>query len=72
MKWQKRTRRVKFEPPAAIPEHQLLLDRRQAASILGVSPSTLDRLVRAGILTPLRLNRRPMYPRASVEKVAGK
>lgn len=46
----------------------LLLDRRGAAVLLGVSASTLDRLAREGTLHPVRLRRRVMYRRADLEQ----
>lgn len=45
----------------------LLVDRQAAAQILGgVSMSTLERLIRAGDLTPIRLGRRVMLRRSEL------
>jgi len=42
--------------------------RREMAAILGVSESTLDRAVRAGIVQPVRIGRRPLFdPVATIE-----
>jgi hypothetical protein len=41
---------------------KLALTRCEVAFALGVSPITVDRLTRRGLLCPKRATRRPLYP----------
>jgi hypothetical protein len=42
--------------------------RTEVAGLLGVSPATVDRLTKRGLLRPSRATRRPMYPVAEIER----
>lgn len=44
------------------------MGREAAAERLGVSASTLDRLIRTGVLTAYRIRRRVLVDRSSVER----
>ena len=44
------------------------LDRRETAATLGISTRTLDRLARNGHIRPLRVCRKPLYPRAEISR----
>lgn len=70
MKWNPITRRKMKFAPISVPEGSLLLDRVQAASLLSVSPSTLDRLAASGQITPIRVRRRILYARSEVTAFA--
>jgi len=54
--------RVFFEAP------KLALTRVEAADALDVSPATLDRLVKRGLLRPSRALRRPLFSIAEIER----
>ena len=54
--------RIFFEAP------KLALSRVEAADALNVSPATLDRLVRRGLLHPSRALRRPLFSIAEIER----
>lgn len=54
--------RVFFEAP------KLALTRVEAADALDVSPATLDRLVKRGLLRPSRASRRPLFSIAEIER----
>ena len=54
--------RIFFEAP------KLALTRIEAADALDVSPATLDRLVRRGLLRPSRALRRPLFAIAEIER----
>jgi len=54
--------RIFFEAP------KLALTRVEAADALNVSPATLDRLVRRGLLRPSRALRRPLFSIAEIER----
>ena len=54
--------RIFFEAP------KLALTRVEAADALNVSPATLDRLVRRGLLHPSRAVRRPLFSIAEIER----
>ena len=41
---------------------RLSFSRTEAAEILGLSPITIDRLTKRGLLNPSRATRRPLYP----------
>ena len=47
----------------------LLLDYRSAADVLGVSVSTLRRLVAAGDVSPVRIGRRSLFLRSDLEEL---
>lgn len=54
--------RIFFEVP------KLALTRVEAADALDVSPATLDRLVKRGLLRPSRALRRPLFAIAEIER----
>ena len=54
--------RILFEAP------KLALTRVEAAGALDVSPATLDRLVRRGLLRPSRATGRPLFAIAEIER----
>jgi hypothetical protein len=54
--------RIVFEAP------KLALTRVEAADALDVSPATLDRLVKRGLLRPSRALRRPLFSIAEIER----
>lgn len=41
---------------------KLSLTREEAAVALGISPATIDRLIKRGLLRPSRATRRPLLP----------
>ena len=47
---------------------KLALTRVEAADALDVSPATLDRLVKRGLLRPSRALRRPLFSIAEIER----
>ena len=47
---------------------KLALTRKEAAAALGVSPITVDRLTKRGLLNPSRATRRPLYPVWEIER----
>ncbi len=47
---------------------KLALTRIEAADALDVSPATLDRLVKRGLLRPSRALRRPLFAIAEIER----
>ena len=54
--------RILFEAP------KLALTRVEAADALNISPATLDRLVKRGLLRPSRAVRRPLFSIAEIER----
>ncbi len=54
--------RILFEAP------KLALTRVEAADALNISPATLDRLVKRGLLRPCRALRRPLFAIAEIER----
>jgi len=42
--------------------------RKEASHIIGVSPVTLDRLTKRGLINPSRATRRPLYPKWEIER----
>ena len=54
--------RIFFEAP------KLALTRVEAADALDVSPATLDRLVKRGLLHPSRALRKPLFAIAEIER----
>lgn len=47
---------------------RLALSRHEAAGILGISPISIDRLVKRGLLKPSRATRRPLFPVWELER----
>jgi DNA-binding transcriptional MerR regulator len=47
---------------------KLALTRTEAAEALGISPVTIDRLTKRGLLRPSRATRRPLYPVWEIER----
>ena len=47
---------------------RLSFSRAEAAEILGLSPITIDRLTKRGLLNPSRATRRPLYPIWELER----
>lgn len=47
---------------------RLSFSRTEAAEILGLSPITVDRLTKRGLLNPSRATRRPLYPIWELER----
>ena len=47
---------------ASEPAHRLAYTREETAALLGVTPSTIDRVTKRGLLRPSRATRRPLYP----------
>jgi len=54
--------RILFEAP------KLALTRVEAADALDISPATLDRLVKRGLLRPSRALRRPLFSIGEIER----
>jgi len=57
-----RDQRILFEAP------KLALTRVEAADALNISPATLDRLTKRGLLRPSRATRRPLYSIGEIER----
>ena len=51
-----------------IPSPRLALTRVEAATALGVSAVTIDRLAQRGLFRPSRATRRPLYPTWELER----
>jgi len=47
---------------------KLALNRIEAADAIGVSPATIDRLTKRGLLRPCRATRRPLYAVKEIER----
>ena len=47
---------------------RLAFTRTEAADSLGISPVTVDRLTKRGLLRPSRATRRPIYPVWELER----
>lgn len=57
--------------PTALTEYgrsRLALTRVEAAKALGVTPNTVDRLAKRGLLRPSRATRRPLSPIWELER----
>ena len=56
--------------PTNTDTHQgkLALSRVEAAQVLGISPITIDRLVKRKLLHPSRATRRPLFPVWEIER----
>ncbi|MGO8678594.1 MAG: helix-turn-helix domain-containing protein [Limisphaerales bacterium] len=50
------------------PHQRLSYTRTAAARLLGISPNSLDRLVRRGLLRPSRALRRPLFSISELER----
>lgn len=46
---------------ASEPAQRLAYTREEAAALIGVTPSTIDRMVKRGLLHPSRATRRPLF-----------
>jgi hypothetical protein len=49
-------------------QNKLALTRSEAAQAIGVSPITIDRLAKRGLIHPSRATRRPLYPIGEIER----
>ena len=49
-------------------DERLAFTRKEAAQLLGVSPVTIDRLAKRGLLRPSRATRRPLYSKREIER----
>ncbi|WOO42362.1 helix-turn-helix domain-containing protein [Rubellicoccus peritrichatus] len=47
---------------------RLAYTREEAAAVLGLSPVSIDRLTKRGLLRPSRATRRPLYPITEIER----
>ena len=47
---------------------RLAYSRLETAKLLGVSPITIDRLAKRGLLRPSRATRRPLYSKAEIQR----
>lgn len=47
---------------------KLALTRTEAAEALGITPVTIDRLAKRGLLRPSRATRRPLYSVEEIER----
>lgn len=47
---------------------RLAYTRREVAKVIGVSPITIDRLTKRGLLKPSRATRKPLYPIWEIER----
>ena len=47
---------------------KLAFDRRSAATMLGISPASLDHLVQRGLLKPSRALRKPLFAVSELER----
>lgn len=54
--------------PAKQNAPKLALTREEAGLCLGLSPITVDRLTKRGLLRPSRATRRPLYPVWELER----
>jgi excisionase family DNA binding protein len=66
----RKRRTVGGEPEGVVWTAPRLLSRADAAEYLGVSPSTLDGLVRDCRIEPIYLQRKPLFPRAALDRWA--
>lgn len=48
--------------------YKIALTRAEAAEAIGVSPITIDRLTKRGLLKPSRATRRPLYSVKELER----
>jgi DNA-binding transcriptional MerR regulator len=54
------------QPQRVVPK--LALTRTEAAEALGITPVTVDRLAKRGLLRPSRATRRPLYSIEEIER----
>jgi hypothetical protein len=54
-------RNYRKDPPTIRQNKQLAVSRLEAAYMLNISPASLDRLVRRGMINPSRSLRRPLF-----------
>ena len=56
--------------PAETPlnHNRLAYTRTEVAKLLGVTPITVDRLAKRGLLRPNRATRRPLYSHSEIER----
>lgn len=54
--------------PIAFEAPKLALTRVEAAGVINVSPATIDRLVKRGLLRPSRALRRPLFSIVEIER----
>ena len=47
---------------------RLAYSRLETAKLLGVSPITVDRLAKRGVLRPSRATRRPLYSKTEIQR----
>ena len=47
---------------------RLSYSRQETAKLLGVSPITIDRLAKRGLLRPSRAIRRPLYSKSEIQR----
>jgi excisionase family DNA binding protein len=59
---------IPINESATIPQTKLALTREEAASALGISAATIDRLTERGLLKPSRATRRPLFPVSEIER----
>ena len=58
--------KTKLTPNIATPRYAFT--REEAASILGISPVSIDRLTKRGLLRPNRALRRPLYSSEELQR----
>jgi hypothetical protein len=56
------------EPRILFEASKLAFTRVEAAEAINVSPATLDRLTKRGLLRPSRATRRPLYSISEIER----
>ena len=49
-------------------DDRLAYSRVETAKLLGVSPITVDRLAKRGLLRPSRATRHPLYSKAEIQR----
>ena len=59
---------MKLLSPSTISPPKLAFTRVEAAQALGISPITIDRLAKRGLLNPSRATRRPLYSVVEIER----
>jgi len=59
---------MQTNPASSAGVPKLALTREEAASALGISVVTIDRLTERGLLKPSRATRRPLYPVTEIER----
>lgn len=51
-----------------LPTPRMAYTRVEAAALLGISPATIDRLTKRGLLRPSRATRRPLYSSEELQR----